>query len=121
MQPTRQCTGNAWSGNFLNWATTPTIDPFRWAMTGGFRIVDTPTTTILQKARNTGQGGLGISLDKTLGTTALVQGATPFGTAAFVTRVNGMGIRMRFTMKAGKSSADAAVLPSRSTTLRQAW
>jgi len=98
VQPTRQCTGNAWSGNFLNWATTPTIDPFRWAMTGGFRVVDTPTTTILQKARNTGQGGLGISLDKTLGTTALVQGATPFGTAAMVTRVNGLGIRMRFAL-----------------------
>ncbi|MBZ2731691.1 pilus assembly protein [Xanthomonas perforans] len=39
-----------WSGNFLNWAATQTIDPFRSAMTGGYRVVDTPTTTILEKA-----------------------------------------------------------------------
>jgi len=39
-----------WSGNFLNWAVTQTIDPFRSAMTGGYRVVDTPTTTILEKA-----------------------------------------------------------------------
>jgi hypothetical protein len=31
-----------------------------------------------------------------------------------------IGIRMRLTMKAGKSSADAAVFPSLSTTLKQA-
>lgn len=24
-----------WSGAFLNWATMQTIDPFRWALTGG--------------------------------------------------------------------------------------
>jgi type IV pilus assembly protein PilY1 len=107
VQTTRQCTGNAWSGNFLNWATTPTIDPFRWAMTGGFRVVDTPTTTILQKARNTGQGGTGISLDKTLGTTGLVQGATPFDTAALLTRVSGLELRMRFAQNAAALAAPA--------------
>ena len=26
-----------WSGNFLNWAATQTIDPFRLVMTGGYR------------------------------------------------------------------------------------
>lgn len=41
---------SAWSGNFLNWATMQTIDPFRWALTGGNRVVDTPGTTILEKA-----------------------------------------------------------------------
>src|SRR5581483_5431178 len=34
------CSG-AWSGNFMNWATMQTIDPFRWALTGGYRVVDT--------------------------------------------------------------------------------
>ena len=39
-----------WSGNFLNWATMQTIDPFRWALTGGYRVVDTASATILEKA-----------------------------------------------------------------------
>jgi type IV pilus assembly protein PilY1 len=43
------CVGK-WSGNFLNWAATPTIDPFRWALTGGFRVVDRTTRTVLEKA-----------------------------------------------------------------------
>lgn len=52
------CTGNReWDGNFLNWALTPTIDPFRSALTGGYRVVDTADKTVLQKAKNTGQQG----------------------------------------------------------------
>lgn len=39
-----------WSGNYLNWAATQTIDPFRKALTGGYRVVDTSTKTILEKA-----------------------------------------------------------------------
>lgn len=39
-----------WSGNFMNWAATQTIDPFRWALTGGYRSIDTTTQTILEKA-----------------------------------------------------------------------
>ena len=46
-----------WSGNFLNWAATQTIDPFRWALTGGYRSVDTTTQTILEKAWGSAQGG----------------------------------------------------------------
>lgn len=45
----RNCPGE-WSGNYLNWATTQTIDPFRKALTGGYRVVDTTTQTILEKA-----------------------------------------------------------------------
>ena len=45
-----------WSGNFMNWATMQTIDPFRWALTGGYRSVDTTTQTILEKAWGSGQG-----------------------------------------------------------------
>jgi len=45
------CTGSTeWSGNYLNWATTQTIDPFRKALTGGYRVVDTTSQTILEKA-----------------------------------------------------------------------
>jgi len=46
-----------WSGNFMNWAATQTIDPFRWALTGGYRSVDTTTQTILEKAWGAAQGG----------------------------------------------------------------
>lgn len=47
-----QCS-NAWSGNFLNWATTMAVDAMRKAFTGGNRIEDTPTRTVLLGARQT--------------------------------------------------------------------
>jgi type IV pilus assembly protein PilY1 len=52
-----QCSGY-WSGNFMNWATMQTIDPFRWALTGGYRLsgYDTTTQTILEKAWASNQG-----------------------------------------------------------------
>ncbi|TAM39534.1 MAG: pilus assembly protein PilY [Burkholderiaceae bacterium] len=52
MQPTRtsrMCT-NAFSGNFLNWASSSAIDMLRLALTGGDRYIDTPSLTILQRA-----------------------------------------------------------------------
>lgn len=49
-----RCTGtgltDTWSGSFLNWLTMQSIDPFRWALTGGYRRVDNATTTILERA-----------------------------------------------------------------------
>ncbi|HVK56086.1 MAG TPA: PilC/PilY family type IV pilus protein [Burkholderiales bacterium] len=56
-----------WSGNYLNWAATQAIDGFRWVMTGGNRSVDTTTTTILEKARATGQGYYGFFPIKRVG------------------------------------------------------
>jgi type IV pilus assembly protein PilY1 len=50
---------NAWSGNFMNWASMQTIDPFRWALTGGYRSVDTVNNTILEKAWGSSQGSVG--------------------------------------------------------------
>ena len=49
------CTGK-WSGNFMNWVSMPTIDPFRWVLTGGYRATDTANLTILQKAFGASQG-----------------------------------------------------------------
>lgn len=40
----------AFSGNFLNWATNSAIDMMRLALTGGDRSIDTPTLTLLQRA-----------------------------------------------------------------------
>ena len=52
------CSG-AWSGNFMNWASMQTIDPFRWALSGGYRSVDTISQTILEKAWGSAQGSAG--------------------------------------------------------------
>lgn len=43
------CAGQ-FSGNFMNWATASAIDMLRYALTGGDRVVDTATQTILQRA-----------------------------------------------------------------------
>ncbi|MCX9155069.1 PilC/PilY family type IV pilus protein [Niveibacterium sp. 24ML] len=51
------CSGS-WSGNFMNWATMAAIDVFRWALTGGGRVVDLPlkfsdstaAVTVLQRS-----------------------------------------------------------------------
>jgi Tfp pilus tip-associated adhesin PilY1 len=43
-------TSGKWSGNFLNWATMTAIDEFRWALTGGNRVTDTTSETVLQRA-----------------------------------------------------------------------
>lgn len=41
---------SAFSGNFMNWAASSSIDELRMAMTGGDRVVDTATQTVLQRA-----------------------------------------------------------------------
>lgn len=50
--------GGKWSGHYLNWAATQTIDPFRKALTGGYRVVDTSNQTILEKATRGGVADL---------------------------------------------------------------
>ncbi len=111
-----------WSGSFLNWATMQTIDPFRWALTGGYRAVDTTTLTVLEKAWASGQGGTGDFPDRTVsGTntispaltlpascnssggnvtvsaqTLTVTGVTPFPVSSFEMRVEGQGNAMNF-------------------------
>lgn len=45
----RTC-ADAFSGNFLNWASNSAIDMLRLALSGGDRYIDTPSLTILQRA-----------------------------------------------------------------------
>jgi type IV pilus assembly protein PilY1 len=40
-----------WSGNFLNWTSMTAIDMFIWNMTGGNRIEDTTSRTVIRRAR----------------------------------------------------------------------
>jgi type IV pilus assembly protein PilY1 len=97
----RQCTGtaaNMWSGNYINWATTQTIDPFRWAMTGGYRVVDTASLTLLEKAWATpNQGGTANFPDRVLSTTTDLEAATPFQAPGSLTAyVQGRGPIVNF-------------------------
>ena len=94
-----------WSGNFLNWAMTHTIDPFRWGLTGGFRVVDTPTLTVLENAWSDNHTGL--FPDRTI-SGALVTGATPFNFANLSVRIDGLGNKMRFTATGGLGNAPTA-------------
>ena len=88
-----------WSGNFMNWAATQTIDPFRLALTGGFRVRDTPDETWLEKARHDRPYGFSdrlLSDPRPTDITAL-RAATPASWNWMWTRVRGQGNKMRFT------------------------
>jgi len=45
-----ECNGSSFSGNFMNWASSSAIDMLRLSLTGGDRIYDSATQTILQRA-----------------------------------------------------------------------
>ncbi|MBL8327541.1 MAG: pilus assembly protein [Rubrivivax sp.] len=96
----RICTGtddSKWSGNFLNWATMQTVDPFRWVLTGGYRSTDTASVTLLEKAWASGQGGTGNFPDRTLSTASVVPQVSPFSWSQFRMRIQGLGNKMHFT------------------------
>ena len=46
----KYCGGDAWSGNFLNWATMTRLDIVRRILYGGKRSVDTESMTVLERA-----------------------------------------------------------------------
>jgi type IV pilus assembly protein PilY1 len=74
-----------------------TIDPFRWALTGGYRVIDTASLTVLEKAWGTSQGGTNNFPDSSVSGNATVKEATPFSTAAGIsTRIWSLGNKMRF-------------------------
>lgn len=96
----RKCSGNfQWSGNFLNWAGTPTIDPFRSALTGGYRYRDTVGLTVLEKARHTGQSTAGNRTASANVPQNEIVGATPAKSdwTNFYLRLNGLGVDMLFS------------------------
>lgn len=115
----RQCTGTGqWSGNFLNWATMTTIDPFRWVLTGGNRIVDTDGgLTILQRTWHSGQGLFG---DRNV-PAAEIAGATPFTWAGMRMNINGRGFGMRFRADTGGGGFGGEVTYTGSETAAQTY
>ncbi|WP_185232475.1 hypothetical protein [Teredinibacter franksiae] len=50
--PDHKCTSatGKWSGNFMNWLTMTRVDVIRKVLYGGYRLTDTPTKTVLQRA-----------------------------------------------------------------------
>lgn len=91
------CTGNLWSGNYLNWATTQSIDAFRKALTGGYRVKDTTSETWLEKAWQDGQGSITNYPNRNVSGSTAVSNASPVGWGNFRTRILGLGNRMYFT------------------------
>ena len=90
MANARTCAGaTEWSGNYLNWAATQTIDPFRLALTGGYRVVDTATETWLEKARHDRNSDYA---NRAL--TADVAGATPADWSQVHVRIQSLGNKM---------------------------
>ena len=102
------CTGK-WSGNFLNWALTQTIDPFRYALTGGYRRIDEVGLTVLEKAYAS-QNSSGI-VNPTISNNAdLIAGATPYNFSNFKIRINSLGTKFYFT-STGDNYNPGAVIP----------
>ncbi|MCW5635919.1 MAG: pilus assembly protein [Rubrivivax sp.] len=103
----RTCTGThaaKWSGNFMNWATMQTIDPFRMVLTGGYRVRDNATETWLEKAYASGQGGTSNFPDRSFTGGSKIAEATPMDTWSRLTlRVQGIGNKLRFTNSASTS------------------
>jgi type IV pilus assembly protein PilY1 len=102
------CSGQ-WSGNFLNWATTSTIDPFRWALTGGYRAIDTADTTVLQKGYLPASQGKAANFPVQVITkdAATISGATPFSGKnwnSIYVRVYGFGTSMRVSNNNDKTT-----------------
>lgn len=97
---------NEWSGNFLNWAATQTIDPFRSALTGGYRVKDTVDETWLEKAfADAGQGGTGNFDHRSVTSSTVVAGATPVQWGAVHMRILHLGNKMRFGADATRVQA----------------
>jgi len=100
---TSSTTNQLWSGNWLNWASMQTIDVFRWALTGGYRSIDTTALTVLQKGWSSNQGSFGSASnsdtpDKSVSRSADISGATPFtssgGWSTLNTRIGTLGYVM---------------------------
>lgn len=91
-----KCSGK-WSGNFLNWATMQSLDPFRQTLTGGNRVVDTSSVTVLEKAWSSGQGGYK-NRSKSISGGTLISQSTPFsGWSNFYIRIDMLGNKMWYS------------------------
>jgi type IV pilus assembly protein PilY1 len=109
---TSSTTAHRWSGGFLNWAAMQSLDVFRWTLTGGDRVVDTSTETILEKTRHSGQGGHNYIYPMKSVSSSVAPTVTPSGISgtnrAIRTRVHNMGTFMAFCI-GNSSTCDAPI------------
>ena len=114
MATDRKC-NNAWSGNFLNWASMTGLDQFRVAMTGGNRYRDTETETVLERTHMSDipdesgqlQGGEGSNFPHKTPSAASLAGAVPTDFAN-VTRIvnlhNGVKMSIAYRNRNGNNA-----------------
>ncbi|SDS29761.1 type IV pilus assembly protein PilY1 [Halopseudomonas sabulinigri] len=104
-----------WSGHYLNWSTMQSIDIFRHILTGGYRQVDTPTMTVLEKGVQTGQGGSANNFPDA-NISSNVARSTPTTWGAFNTRIGiantRMGNKMRFSRTGNLNNTPTAYNPA---------
>ncbi|MDO9051624.1 MAG: PilC/PilY family type IV pilus protein [Methylotenera sp.] len=100
-----QCT-NMWSGNFLNYALTQTIDPLRKALTGGHRSVDTMALTVLEKAYGSVIGS-GTNNPSSIAANANLY--TPFPWASVNVRIGALGKKFRITLSGNLGNAGTEI------------
>lgn len=99
-----------WSGNLLNWATMTGLDEFRYAMTGGYRYVDTAITTVIERTYQSGQGGASNFPNKTFVDTDGT--STPFAAGTTLSIQNqGRGVQMLVT-PSGSTDVGTCVNPT---------
>lgn len=73
------CSGY-WSGNMLNWALMTSLDEFRQALTGGNRVTDTSSLTVLERSNlNSSQSSTGNFPNKEIATSVNVAPSTVIG------------------------------------------
>lgn len=98
----------AWSGNFLNWATAQTIDVYRAVLTGGDRFLDSAGLTVLQKGRSPPASvafpDRSLSLDA-------VAGATPFSGTSLHLRIAGQERSLLLSRSADFPAEPQELLP----------
>lgn len=108
------CPGaNRWSGNWLNWAATQTIDPFRLALTGGDRVKDTTTETWVQKARHHRDNGYypARRVPASGSNQSTVSNYTGASWSYIHNHIQGLNFAMRFTMSGGRNGGNNIVIP----------
>ncbi len=97
------CT-SMWSGNWLNWASMQSLDEFRWVLTGGNRVTDSSSLTLLQKTYHSGQSSSGNTAQNKSTGSSLIANAMPLGWSSLYSRTAGMGVMMLVTANGGSST-----------------
>lgn len=120
----RTCDGTKWSGNFLNWVGMSTIDAFRWALTGGYRRVDSeglsgvPGVTLLEKSWSSNETDATANRHpfRRLTSPSVIAGATPLGGSRITFRVHALGNKLWFRRTDGGLDGSSSTVQTEYTT-----